>query len=621
MITAIILAGGSGQRMGQSVPKQFIEVEGKPVLVYTLESFQRHPAIDAIEVVCREGWADTVREYRERYGLTKIRWIVPGGETAQESIRNGLLALENQMAEDDMVVIHDGIRPLIEEEILTDVIHTCERFGNAVSSLPYNEQIFTVCGDDTGTTEHYIPRETLRRVVTPQAYLFGTILRRYREAYEKGIGISGSVYANTLMVEMGERLHFAAGSEKNIKLTTPDDLMLFRALLRMERRAGGSATAEDTSGNGGDRSSRLYQNRMYQEDLETICGADLPWEKLKGRSLLISGASGMIGSCLTDALMTMNRRGLDCTVYALCRDRQRAAERFSAWRGDGHLRIIQADVNDFFDIGKTRIDFAIHLASNTHPLQYARDPIGTIRTNVVGLENMLAFASEQGAKRFLFASSNEIYGEKRGDTELFAERDCGYIDCNTLRAGYPESKRCGEALCQAYREQKHLDAVIARVTRTYGPTMRLDDSKAASQFIRKAAAGENVVLKSAGEQYYSFTYVADAVTGLLTVLIKGGDGEAYNVADMASDIRLRDLAGIAAEAAGTRVVYEKPERTEQKGYSAATVARLDGSKLKRLGWKPAYDIRTGIGRTVAILRDLNRDEIQEEEEERKCEPQ
>ena len=221
---------------------------------------------------------------------------------------------------------------------------------------------------------------------------------------------------------------------------------------------------------------------------------------------------------------------------------------------------------------------------------------------MIGLDNMLAYAVAHNASRFVFASSNEIYGENRGDEELFAEDYCGYIDCNTLRAGYPESKRCGEALCQAYRSQKDMDIVVARLTRTYGPSMRMDDSKAVSQFIRKAAAEEDIVLKSSGMQYYSYTYVADAVRGLLTVLLKGEDGQAYNIADEASDIRLKDLAEIAAEAAGTKVVYEEPSENEQRGYSLATTARLDGSRLRSLGWEPAYDIRAGIIRTVAILR-------------------
>ena len=233
MNTAVIIAGGSGHRMGQDIPKQFINVYDKPILIYTLEAFQKHPKIDAIEVVCIDGWHDVLRAYAKQYGITKLQWVVSGGKTGQESIRNGVYNLEGKCSEEDIVVIHDGIRPLVDETVLSDVIVTCEKYGNAVTSLPYNEQIFVV--DDEISTVKYIPRETLRRVSTPQAYRFGKLDRAYHEAFEKEIGIYGSSYANTMMVELGERLYFAAGSDKNIKLTTPDDLEMFKAYLAKDR--------------------------------------------------------------------------------------------------------------------------------------------------------------------------------------------------------------------------------------------------------------------------------------------------------------------------------------------------------------------------------------------------
>lgn len=229
MTVAIIIAGGTGNRMGQDIPKQFINVNDKPVLFYTLEGFQKHQQIDAIEVVCLDGWHEMVWAYAKQYGITKLKWIVSGGKTGQESIRNGVFALEGICDEKDVIIIHDGIRPLVEMFVLSDVIEKCLQYGNAVTSMPYNEQIFIV--DDEISTTKYIPRETLRRVSTPQAYLFGKLDRAYHEAFEKGIGIYGSSYTNTMMVELGERLYFAAGSDKNIKLTTKDDLELFKAYL------------------------------------------------------------------------------------------------------------------------------------------------------------------------------------------------------------------------------------------------------------------------------------------------------------------------------------------------------------------------------------------------------
>lgn len=235
MNVAVIIAGGSGHRMGMDIPKQFINVYDKPVLVYTLESFQNHPQIDEIELVCIDGWHDVVWAYAKQYGIDKLKWIVSGGETGQESIRNGVYNLEDKCEADDIVVIHDGIRPLVDAEVLTDVIRTCKKFGNAVTSMPYNEQIFVVDEDDSTTTTKYIPRETLRRVATPQAYKFGILDEKYHEAFEKEIGIYGSSYTNTMMVELGERLHFASGSDKNIKLTTRDDLELFKAYIKTDK--------------------------------------------------------------------------------------------------------------------------------------------------------------------------------------------------------------------------------------------------------------------------------------------------------------------------------------------------------------------------------------------------
>ncbi len=235
MNIAIIIAGGSGHRMGQDIPKQFINVYDKPVLIYTLEGFQRHPQIDAIEVVCLDGWHDVLRAYARQFNITKLKWIVSGGKSGQESIRNGVYNLEDKVKDDDIVVIHDGIRPLIDASVLTDVLLTAQKFGNAVTSMPYNEQIFVVNPEDEATTKQYIPRETLRRVSTPQAYQFKLLDDKYHEAFEKEIGIYGSSYTNTMMVELGVTLHFAAGSDKNIKLTTKDDLELFKAYLKADK--------------------------------------------------------------------------------------------------------------------------------------------------------------------------------------------------------------------------------------------------------------------------------------------------------------------------------------------------------------------------------------------------
>ena len=344
----------------------------------------------------------------------------------------------------------------------------------------------------------------------------------------------------------------------------------------------------------------IYENELYLEDIKYVQNLDLPWEKLKSKSFLISGATGLLGSFLVDVLVDKG-----CKIYALGRSEIRAKQRFEKiW---DKIKFVKYDINNPIE-GEfpEHVDYVIHLASNTHPVAYSTDPIGTITTNILGIKNILDFASSHSSIRTMFASSNEVYGENRGDVELFDENYCGYINCNTLRAGYNESKRCGEALCQAYMKQKDLDVVIARFTRSYGPTILSTDTKALSQFINKSLNNEDIVLKSDGMQYYSYAYVADSISGLLTILLKGEKGEAYNIADEKSDIRLKDLAKIVADFSNKKVVFDLPTESEKQGFSKATKARLDGSKLKALGWNMKYSIEDGIKRDLIILKQLNR---------------
>ncbi len=348
---------------------------------------------------------------------------------------------------------------------------------------------------------------------------------------------------------------------------------------------------------------KVFENKEYLEDIEYVAGLELPWDKMQNKSILISGATGLVGSFLVDVIMYKNTLGLNCKVYALGRNAEKASSRFAYCKANSLFQFVPYDISLPFERDDIdTVDYVLHLASNTHPLQYSTDPIGTITTNIFGISHMLSFAEKHNATRCAFASSNEIYGENRGDSEFFDEKYCGYIDSNTLRAGYPESKRCGEALCQAYIKQKGMDIVIPRLTRSYGPTMLMSDTKAISQFIKKGISGEDIVLKSAGTQYYSYTYVADAVSGLLTVLLNGECGEAYNISDEASDIMLKDLASVIAGIAGKKVVFEIPDAVEAAGYSKATKARLDGRKLQALGWKAKYTIQSGMERTIRILK-------------------
>ena len=347
---------------------------------------------------------------------------------------------------------------------------------------------------------------------------------------------------------------------------------------------------------------KIFDHPLYREDLRLACGEPLPWEKLENTNVVITGATGSIGSFLVDLLLEKRIPGL--RVYAVSRDAERARARFPRHRDRGDLQLVSWDVNQPAPAGclPERPGCIFHAASNTHPLAYAKDPIGSLATNVMGTARLLDYAADGHAERFVFCSSVEIYGQNRGDTEAFREDYCGYLDCNTLRAAYPEGKRAGEALCQAYLQQRGMDFVAPRLARVYGPALLRSDTKALSQFIRNAVKREDIVLKSAGTQLFSYLYMSDAVLGLLYCALLGKTGNAYNLADPASDVTLRDLASLLAQEAGRQVVFDLPSETERKGYSTATKAVMDAAKARTLGWKAHYGIGEGLKRTVEMLR-------------------
>lgn len=347
----------------------------------------------------------------------------------------------------------------------------------------------------------------------------------------------------------------------------------------------------------------IYDNELFQDDLKFSMEADINWKSLKGKSILITGASGMIGSFLVDTLMKRNETYGDAImIYALSRSMAKLKVRFDYYKESSYLRLIEQDVCKGIDFGEKEFDYMIHAASNTHPREYANDPVGTITTNIFGTYYLLEYARIHTNCRVVLLSSVEVYGENRGDVTYFDEGYCGYINCNTLRAGYPESKRLSETLLQAYIEQYQVDGVSIRLSRTYGPTMENDDSKAVSQFIYKAVSEEDIILKSEGKQLYSYIYIADAIRAILWCMAEGKCGEAYNVADAASDVTLRSMAEYIADIFNRDVAFQVPEDDEKRGYSTATKALMNSDKLKRLGWNAKYSIQDGLERTISILK-------------------
>lgn len=232
MNIALIIAGGVGQRMGQDIPKQFINVDNIPVIVYTMAAFQKHPEIDAIEVVCIDGWHDVLYAYAKQFGISKLENVVNGGKNGQDSIRNGLYDIAKRHNDDnDIVLIHDAIRPLLSAEIISDNIRVCKECGNAITVIPCNAAMLKTY--DGIQSETQVPRDNLKETQTPQTFFLKDIIAAHKEALEKGI--VASVASCTMYIELGRKLYMCKGSEKNIKLTTVEDVEIFKALLNAKK--------------------------------------------------------------------------------------------------------------------------------------------------------------------------------------------------------------------------------------------------------------------------------------------------------------------------------------------------------------------------------------------------
>lgn len=346
------------------------------------------------------------------------------------------------------------------------------------------------------------------------------------------------------------------------------------------------------------------KNKLYEQDLTDVANENLSWKKLSGKSLLLTGSTGLIGTMVVDVLMKKNRDdNLNVTVYAAGRNEKVAGERFADYLSDKNFHFVKLNVNepvaeDF------SVDFIIHAASNSQNKLFSADPINTLMANVLGVHNLLNFGVKSKIERFLFLSSGESYGSTINDDDNFDEKYCGYLDWNTLRAGYIEGKRAGETLCNAYSAKYDIDFVIARPCRIYGATMRLDDSKAMSEFIMNGVRGENIVLKSEGLPKFSFCYVSDCVSGIFYTLLKGERGGAYNIADSSEILTLREIAEYVSSLCGTKVIFELPDESQRKGFSKSVRAVLTNDKLRGLGWTPKDDTKSGVKKTIDILKSI-----------------
>ena len=327
----------------------------------------------------------------------------------------------------------------------------------------------------------------------------------------------------------------------------------------------------------------------YEEDIFKLFESGLNLSRMNHSNILVTGSTGLIGSCLTDVLMLNPHR--DYHVYAAGRNLSRARSRFSRYADDPSFHFIEMNVTEPVH-SDVRFDYIIHAASNASPNFFQQQPVEVIKANIEGVSHLMDYGLAHGMKRMLYVSSGEIYGE--GSGEAFTELSSGYIDCASVRACYPSSKRAAETLCVSYAHEYYTEAVIARLCHTFGPCFTESDNRVYAQFFRNALRGENIVLKSKGEQYRSWIYVVDCAHAILRILLDGQNGQAYNVADPDGNVTIAELARIVAEAAHTNVVFEIPENAFQGNTTPITKATFSVDKLKALGWQPMTPLRTGI---------------------------
>lgn len=334
----------------------------------------------------------------------------------------------------------------------------------------------------------------------------------------------------------------------------------------------------------------------YSADILAAANLVLPWEKLSNSNILITGATGLIGSCLVEVLMS--RPNKDYHVYASGRNEERAKARFAEFADDPAFHFFKYDVMKPLE-GEIQFDYIIHAASNASPNFFATKPVEVIKSNIEGVSNLMDYGLSHGLKRLLFVSSGEVYGE--GDGRVFTEDYSGYVNPTSPRSCYPSSKRAAETLCVSYGVEYGVEAVIARPSHTYGPNFTESDNRVYAQFIRNVLKGEDIVMKSTGAQFRSWCYVVDCASALLYILLKGENGQAYNIADASSNISIKDLAEMIAGIGGKKVVIDLPSDVEKAGFNVVTKSVFSTKKLESLGWNVEGTMKDKMLNTINML--------------------
>lgn len=346
----------------------------------------------------------------------------------------------------------------------------------------------------------------------------------------------------------------------------------------------------------------MYQSKLYIEDIDRVLKHIVGIEGLYNKNILVTGATGTIGSFVADTLIRLNqKKNANNRIYLGGRSVEKLRHQFGIQEKVFFLRY---DMNDLIEFD-VQIDYVIHAAGNAHPAAFNSNPVGTTMGNIESTYRLLEYLRKHGGKRLLYVSSGEVYGQGDISLESFNESYLGYVDVLAPRSCYPLSKRMTENLCSSYWKQYGVESVIVRPCHTYGPYMTKTDNRAHAQFFHNALKGENIVLKSAGTQMRSYNYVADCVAALFSVLEKGNPGESYNLANPQSRLTIAELAEKIAIAGKSKVIFEIPNLVDIANQSPISKQVLNSSKIEKLGWKPAFSIIEGINHTLNILKEID----------------
>ena len=345
----------------------------------------------------------------------------------------------------------------------------------------------------------------------------------------------------------------------------------------------------------------INNSQIYKQDLIITKKHILNLEKLQNSSILITGATGTVGSFLVDVLAEFNNlNSAGITIYAAGRSRERLSTCFDTIKQYG-VKYVEYDLLKSLNFDFP-VDYIIHVAGNAYPAAFSENPVETLYGSIFGAYNILEYARNHNVKRVLYISSGEVYGQ--GDISLsdYKEDYCGYVDPMSARSCYPNGKRATETLCASFVKEYKIDCVVARLCHTYGPTITKNDNRANVQFFHNVLNDEDIVLKSAATQMRSYNYIADAASAIFSVLTSGICGEVYNIANKQSVCTIADFAKYVAAASNHKVIFKIPDENDKKNLSPIPKQVLNTEKLEKLGWKGFFSIKDGIYHTLNILR-------------------